>query len=314
LDQTPSVEDENAALRAELTQLRAQLEAQRASTSESMDRLKLLTEIVEKGPCHVYIIDHSLGKNVFTNGDLAETLGYSRAEIDAFPEGQFLPAIFHPEDMARFGEMLAPFFTARDGDVVTNEYQIRDRSGSYRWVLDRGVVFARNPDGGPRQLLGFVYDITEAKTREADLRASKERAEDERVAMQAQIIAMQEATIRELESPLLPIAKGVVVMPLVGEINEARALQIIENLLTGIARSQASVVILDITGVRSVDDKVATVLLQAARAARLLGTRVVLTGASPDIAIILVNLAADLSGIVTLGTLQAGIAWALKPR
>lgn len=297
-----------------MTELRAQLEAHQASTSEAMARLKLVTDIVEKSPYHIYIIDHSLGKNVFTNGDMAETLGYSRAEIDAFPEGQFLPAIFHPEDMARFGEMMAQVFIARDGDVVTNEYRIRDHSGAYRWVLDRGVVFARNPDGGPRQFLGFVHDITEAKARETDLRASKERAEDQRVAMQAQIIAMQEATIRELESPLLPIAKGVVVMPLVGEINEARALQIIENLLTGIARSQASVVILDITGVRSVDDKVATVLLQAAGAARLLGTRVVLTGASPNIAVILVNLGADLSGIVTLGTLQAGIAWALRPR
>lgn len=290
------------------------MEAHLPATPELLDRLKLLTEIVEKGPYHVYVIDHAIGKNVFTNGDLAETLGYSRAEIDAFPEGQFVPAIFHPEDMARFGEMMAQVFTARDGDVITNEYRIRDRSGQYRWVLDRGVVFARNADGTPRQVLGFIYDVTAAKAQEAALRASKEQAEDERVAMQAQVIAMQEATIRELESPLLPIAKGVVVMPLVGEINEARARQIIENLLTGIARSQASVVILDITGVRSVDDKVASVLLQAARAARLLGTRVVLTGASPNIAVILVNLAADLSGIVTLGTLQAGIAWALQPR
>lgn len=311
--QNRSIEEENAALRAEVGRLRAELESERRDLPAVRERLALLESIIEKGPYHLYIMDHALGKNVFINHELSEVLGYSRADLDAF-EGQFLAAIIHPEDMARFPDMMAEIYGARDGQVFVNEYRLRDRAGGYRWVVDRGVVFMRNPDGTPRQVLGTVHDITEAKQQEDALRESKRRAEDERLEMQAKVIAMQEATIRELESPMLPIADGVLVMPLVGEINEPRAQQIVENMLSGIARNRASVVILDITGVRAVDENVAAALLQSARAARLLGTRFVLTGVSPNIATTLVTLGADLTGIVTLGTLQSGIAWAIQQR
>lgn len=313
-EQTRSIEDENVALRAEVARLQSELDTARREGAAKRERLELLEKIVDEGPYYMYIIDHVLGKNVFMNHDLAETLGYSRAEIDAFPEGALLATVVHPDDWKRFPDMMAEVFSKKDGEVFVNEYRMRTRSGEYRWYVDRGVVFTRNPDGTPRQVLGTMYDITAAKEQEDALRESKRRAEDDRLEMQAKVIAMQEATIRELESPMLPIADGVLVMPLVGEINEPRAQQIIENMLSGIAGNRASVVILDITGVRSVDDRVAGALLQAARAARLLGTRFVLTGASPGIATTLVTLGADLSGIVTLGTLQSGIAWAIQQR
>lgn len=312
MEQTRSIEDENAALKAEVTRLRAELDSERREWSASRDRLALLEQIVEKGPYYIYIIDHSLGKNVFMNHDLAETLGYSRADIDAFPEGQLLATVVHPEDWQRFPAMMAEVFSKRDGEVFVNEYRMRTRSGEYRWYVDRGVVFTRNPDGSPRQVLGTMHDITEAKAQEDALRESKRRAEDDRLEMQAKVIAMQEATIRELESPMLPIADGVLVMPLVGEINEPRVQQIIQNMLAGIARSRTTVVILDITGVRSVDERVAGALLQAARAARLLGTRVLLTGIRAEVAQALVGLDTDWGGIETLATLQDGVALALR--
>lgn len=82
-----------------------------------------------------------------------------------------------------------------------------------------------------------------------------------------------------------------------------------ETLLEGIARQQAEIAILDITGVQVVDTQVASAL--AAQAARLLGAQVIITGIRPAMAQTLVQLGADLSDIVTLGTLQAGIAYAL---
>jgi anti-anti-sigma regulatory factor len=142
----------------------------------------------------------------------------------------------------------------------------------------------------------------------------EQEAEDERAVLHEKVIAAQEATIRELTTPLLPIARGVVAMPLVGMIDEARAQQIIEVLLEGITRHGASAAILDITGVRVVDTHVAHALVQAAQAASLLGTRVVLTGMSPAIARTLVDLGADLQSVATVGTLEAGIAWAVRQR
>ena len=74
--------------------------------------------------------------------------------------------------------------------------------------------------------------------------------------------------------------------------------------------------ILDLTGVSTVDAEVACALVGSAQAARMLGTRLILTGIAPAMAQALVELDADLSGIVTRGDLQAGItlATATEPR
>ncbi len=138
------------------------------------------------------------------------------------------------------------------------------------------------------------------------------RAEQERVRLQEQIIATQQAAINELSTPLLPIADHVLALPLIGAIDAQRAQQIMETLLQGINRQRATIVILDITGVSVVDTHVAGMLIQTAQAAQLLGSQVVLTGIQPPIAQTLVHLGADLRTLVTRGTLQAGIAYALQ--
>ncbi|MFY0537655.1 STAS domain-containing protein [Nannocystis pusilla] len=61
-----------------------------------------------------------------------------------------------------------------------------------------------------------------------------------------------------------------------------------------------------------VDTQVADALLKAARAVRLLGAEVILTGIRPDVAQTLVNLGTNLEGIVTRATLQSGIAFAMQ--
>ncbi len=101
------------------------------------------------------------------------------------------------------------------------------------------------------------------------------------------------------------------VMPLIGALDAQRTQQIMETLLHGISTSRAQVAILDITGVAVVDTQVANALLQAARAVRLLGAQVALTGIRPEVAQTLVGLGVDLGGIVTYSTLQSGIAFAI---
>src|SRR5262245_61915584 len=125
------------------------------------------------------------------------------------------------------------------------------------------------------------------------------------------IINEQASRIRELSTPIIPVHTGVLILPLVGAIDSYRAGQIMEALLEGIGREQADVVIIDITGVPMVDTGVANYLLQAARAARLLGSRLVLVGIRAEIAQTIVQLGVDLSDITTHANLQAGIAYAL---
>lgn len=138
-----------------------------------------------------------------------------------------------------------------------------------------------------------------------------ERAQAEREVLQQQVIAAQHEALRELSTPLLPIANQVLVMPLVGTVDSTRAQMIMETLLAGVAEHHANLVILDITGVKVVDTQVANAFVEAAQAVKLLGAQVMMTGIQPPIAQTLIALGADLRGITTSSTLQAGITMAL---
>jgi rsbT co-antagonist protein RsbR len=124
------------------------------------------------------------------------------------------------------------------------------------------------------------------------------------------MIQAQALQIRELSTPLIPLHAGILALPLVGTIDSYRATQIMESLLEGIAEQQADVVIIDITGVPVVDTGVGNHLLQAAQAAKLLGAQVILVGISTEVAQTMVQLGINLTQIVTLATLEAGISYA----
>lgn len=120
-----------------------------------------------------------------------------------------------------------------------------------------------------------------------------------------------EDTIAQLAAPVVPLFEGVLLLPLIGNIDSRRAQQVMEHLLTSIAERAADVVIIDITGVPLVDSAVANYLLQTIRAARLLGTQVIVTGIRAAIAQTMINLGIDLGSIMTRNTLREGIAAAL---
>lgn len=140
----------------------------------------------------------------------------------------------------------------------------------------------------------------------------RRKDEHERLMLQQQMIDAQQAAIRELSTPLIPLSDHVVLMPLIGSVDTLRAQQVMEVLLEGIATHHADTAILDITGVSVVDTQVANAIIQAAQAVKLLGAQVVLTGIGPSMAQTLVNLGIDLNSLTTRGSLQQAIAWALK--
>ena len=119
-------------------------------------------------------------------------------------------------------------------------------------------------------------------------------------------------TVGELSSPVIQVWENVLVMPLVGAIDSARATRITEDLLTGINKYQAEIVIIDITGVPVVDTSVANHLIQTIKAAALLGARCVVVGISSEVAQSLISLGVDLSGMVTRSNLQAGVRYAME--
>jgi rsbT co-antagonist protein RsbR len=156
-------------------------------------------------------------------------------------------------------------------------------------------------DGAPYGVGGILTDITEHR-----------RLEQERANLQEQIIEGQRNALRELSSPLIPIADKVVIMPLIGSIDSTRAQQVMEALLEGVARYDAEVSIIDVTGIPIVDTQVANALIRAARAVKILGSEVVMTGISPTMAQTIVSLGVSFNELRTLSTLQRGVAYALS--
>jgi DNA-binding LacI/PurR family transcriptional regulator/anti-anti-sigma regulatory factor len=118
---------------------------------------------------------------------------------------------------------------------------------------------------------------------------------------------MMAQTIRELGCPIIPLLPGVLLVPLIGALDSERAQQIIGTTLEAIAAQQAQTILLDVTGVPIVDTQVANSLIQTARAAMLLGARVILVGIRPEIAQSIVGLGIDLKHLMIHSTLANAI-------
>ncbi|MBN1485483.1 MAG: HAMP domain-containing protein [Chloroflexia bacterium] len=134
----------------------------------------------------------------------------------------------------------------------------------------------------------------------------------EQLQQQAQLRENLLRTIRQMSSPVIPIMKGIIVMPIVGSLDSERAQRVTEDLLSGIERERAQVTILDVTGLAIIDTAVANAILQATAAAELLGAQAILVGIAPEVAETLVHLGLDLGNLRTAATLQQGLRLGLK--
>jgi anti-anti-sigma regulatory factor len=141
--------------------------------------------------------------------------------------------------------------------------------------------------------------------------AERERAELQRAALQEKIIAVQKAALAELSTPLIPISSRVVVIPMIGIMNEERAEQLLDSALRGVQSRGASVVIIDVTGLKSIDGSVVDSFVRTANALQLLGAQAIITGIRAEFAQAIIDSGVDLGRITTRSTLESAIAHAL---
>jgi anti-anti-sigma regulatory factor len=118
--------------------------------------------------------------------------------------------------------------------------------------------------------------------------------------------------VGELAAPVIPVQEGVIVLPLVGHVDEDRAKRMVTALLEGIAAHRARVAVVDVTGVPMVDSMLAQSLLQMAQGARLLGATCVLSGLRTEVAHTLSRLDVSLDMLVTSADVQSGIEYAQR--
>ncbi|MHC1575680.1 MAG: STAS domain-containing protein [Candidatus Methanogasteraceae archaeon] len=195
----------------------------------------------------------------------------------------------HPESLSQtLIETLDRFRSGSDG-VVKMSLAVGDRN------LDFSATGVHS-EGMYLGALLTIKDVTESVEREEEL-----------TSLASQLRAAQD----ELSTPVVQIWEQVLALPLIGSIDNKRAQTVTEVLLERIVATQSEVVILDITGVHSVDTNVTHHLLKIVSASRLLGAECVITGIGPDIAQTMIHLGVDLDELTTMADMQEGLRYAM---
>jgi rsbT co-antagonist protein RsbR len=129
-----------------------------------------------------------------------------------------------------------------------------------------------------------------------------------------QVIARQQKELLDLSTPVIKLWDGILVVPLIGTLDSERTQTVMEGLLQAIVDEEATVAIMDITGVPTVDTLVAQHLLKTVAAARLMGAECIISGIRPQIAQTIVHLGVDLGDVATRSTVADALRIALQRR
>ena len=128
------------------------------------------------------------------------------------------------------------------------------------------------------------------------------------------VIARQQAEMLELSTPVVTLWDGVLALPLIGTLDSMRTQSVMESLLQRVVETNSEVVIIDITGVPTVDTLIAQHLLKTVAAARLMGVDCIISGIRPQIAQTIVHLGVNLGDVITKANLADAFKLALAKR
>ncbi|NVB39337.1 STAS domain-containing protein [Pseudenhygromyxa sp. WMMC2535] len=155
-------------------------------------------------------------------------------------------------------------------------------------IVPDGVFSIRvSPLPGQRALVEFT-NVTKERRAQAEAQRILEETKilDEKLGL----IESQKREIQQLTAPILELWTGVLTLPLVGRFDDERNEVVREKLLAAIADKQARQVIIDVTGLESIDEGVADDLVHLSQAAALLGARTYFSGISPANALTMAKL------------------------
>lgn len=187
-----------------------------------------------------------------------------------------------------------------DMDGSTLLHELQQRHPNVVTIVLTGYASIESSIDALRQ---GVYDYLVKPCMVEDLKRTVGRALEHRE---------QRMQISELSNPVVEIWDGVLLLPLVGTLDDKRAAQMSTALLEAVRREGAQVVLVDITGCTVVDTYTAAHLINTVRSARLLGAATVITGVSAHVASDLVKLGVELEDITIRRRLADGLRFALE--
>ena len=134
-----------------------------------------IVRILACTPTLIYIYDRIAQRNIYSNKEISNFLGYTPEEILALGS-DLLRNLMHPDDVEKVAQHHARFAAASDDDVFDAEFRMRHADGQWRWLQSREVSFTRNRAGECQQILGFAHDITKRRRAEEEQRLNRDKA------------------------------------------------------------------------------------------------------------------------------------------
>ncbi|WP_437759036.1 PAS domain S-box protein [Sorangium sp. So ce1389] len=285
---------------------------------ESEERFRMVTLATQDA-----IYDYNVVTGAVWRSDSFERISGQPEEV--YADASWWREHIHPEDVNNVTDALGSAMSS-GASSWTAEYRLRRANGDYAVLVDRGVLL-RDASGELVKVIGAVSDVTEQRRLEAQvqesmvrLKAAAEALEEQNQRLEEEIIERmrseeslraQNEAIRLMSAPVVQVWDHVLALPLIGSIDDVRASRITETLLNEVVRTQARFSIMDLTGIESVDLATTKHLLDMMRAIKLLGTRGVVSGISPQIAATMTELGAETQGLVTFGTLKDALRYAI---
>jgi anti-anti-sigma factor len=207
-----------------------------------------------------------------------------------------------------FGSLDVPMSVL--GTVVLATTMLGMFLGSFGATLRHALVAALRRE----QELEQAQEVLQERT--TLLHAAVQTSEQRQLQLKQTLDALQtsQTALEALSAPIIPVLPGVLVAPLIGTLDSARAATLTSNVLEAVKRLNARHVIFDITGVPVVDTAVVQTLLQTAAAIRLLGAEVLLVGIRPEVAQTIVASGRELGGLRIYTDLQGAITTLLSPQ
>ncbi len=288
--------DELAALRRELAALRRELEESRAREAGLRREVHLYRGALDAVPESLNIRDlaHAI---VYANPKALELMGLTRVSETAAAERNWR-YVFEDGHAPTAEEF--PTRRALNGEGVCSErgLLLDGNTGERRWLRSTAAPIA----GEAGELLGvvnMVQDITEAQVSKFALR--------EREAEKAALIERLELLVRQLSTPAIELRRGVLVVPVIGAVDERRGVELLERTLDAVTRRASRAVIVELTGAHIESVTSARQLSRLARALRLVGARCLLAGISPALARFLVDYEVMPEGVEVFATLERAL-------
>lgn len=133
---------------------------------------RFLKGINETAPNLLYIYDLNERRNLYVSPQIFPMLGVLSKDVQEIGS-QLFAELFHPEDLEQIEQHHDRIRAAREDKIFTIEYRMKHSNGEWRWLTSRDLIYTRDGQGKPVQILGSAIDITERKQVEEKLRESE---------------------------------------------------------------------------------------------------------------------------------------------